>query len=338
MRLCQLRIQNLRAIKDSGTITFCGLQALIGENNAGKSTVLVAIEALTSSGSGGITQGDFNDLASEIVISGTFEGLSTHEESLWRSYLVAGRLNLEKRLRIESDERTSRTAIKAEFHGYRAEPTDWFLSVAKIEAKSAGKVKWADVISQGKLPDYFAPDGKATKANFEKALSRYLGENTVAYDPPDLSGTQALGIQSRVVASLPAVYFLRAIADYSSEIDRRSSNTTFRRLMADLSDRILQADPRYQEIRAAFERIRALFNGDAAAGTERLVAVDAVEARITSLLRELMPSVAKVRLHVETDEAHDIFSRGVALRVDDGAETDVLAKGHGLQRCEVSRV
>lgn len=333
MRLCELRIRNLRAIKDSGSVAFCGLQALIGENNAGKSTVLIAVESLMSSGAGGISQSDFNDADAEMIVSGTFAHLTPHEEALWRLYLVAGTLILEKRLRIETDERTSKTTVKAEFHGYRAEPQDWFLSVTKIEARSPGKVKWADVIAGGNLPDYFAPEGKASKANFEKALNRYLADNTVAYDPPDLSCTQALGIQSRVVASLPAVYFLRAISDYSNEIDRRSSTTTFRRLMADLSDRILQADPRYQEIHKAFQHVRALFNGDVATGTARLVAVDAVEARITSLLRELMPTVAKVRLHVETDEARDVFSRGVALRVDDGAETDVLAKGHGLQRC-----
>lgn len=48
-----------------------------------------------------------------------------------------------------------------------------------------------------------------------------------------------------------------------------------------------------------------------------------------------MPSVEKVTLRVLTEDVKTIFSRGVELTIDDGIETDVLLKGHGLQRCIV---
>jgi CRISPR-associated exonuclease Cas4 len=48
-----------------------------------------------------------------------------------------------------------------------------------------------------------------------------------------------------------------------------------------------------------------------------------------------MPSVTGVSLAVEVDEIKDLFSAGVSLSVNDGVETNVLTKGHGLQRCVV---
>ena len=48
-----------------------------------------------------------------------------------------------------------------------------------------------------------------------------------------------------------------------------------------------------------------------------------------------MPSVCGISLSVQVDEIKDIFSGGISIAVNDGTETDVLAKGHGLQRCIV---
>ena len=45
-----------------------------------------------------------------------------------------------------------------------------------------------------------------------------------------------------------------------------------------------------------------------------------------------MPSVDGVQLAVEVEESKEIFSKGVTIKVDDGVLTDVLAKGHGMQR------
>ena len=75
-----------------------------------------------------------------------------------------------------------------------------------------------------------------------------MNENEIVYDEPDLSATQALGLPSYVVASLPKFYLLKAITDYSDEIDKRSTSTTFMKLLADLSDRISKQDPSYQKI------------------------------------------------------------------------------------------
>ena len=45
--------------------------------------------------------------------------------------------------------------------------------------------------------------------------------------------------------------------------------------------------------------------------------------------------MTSVSLAVQIEEIKDLFSTGVSLSVNDGVDTDVLAKGHGLQRCIV---
>lgn len=336
MKLTRLRVQNLRSIADSGEFDVQPLFAFVGENNSGKSNLLRAIDVLLSAGAGRLSRPDFKDETLPIIIKGTFDHLTESEKKRWRPYLVEGRLILEKHISLATDERSGREKVSAEFHGYQAEPKAPHLSLQKIEEEHGTRPKWAEIVKKSGLPDYFLNDGKCTKSDFKKGLERYLKENDVEYDKPDLSATQALGLQSNVVASLPSMYLLPAITDYSDEIDKRSSTSTFRRLMGDLSNRILQRDARFVEIQGALDTIRGLLNRvpdeDA---PDRMGSLGVIERRITELLQRVMPSVKDVALSVDVQGLSDLFSAGVRLTVDDGIETDVLSKGHGLQRCIV---
>lgn len=336
MILTKLRVQNFRSIRDTSTFPVSRLLSLIGENNSGKSNIMAAVQVLMTGGASGIRKDDFNDTSMRIIITGTFSELTDAEKRRWQKYLVGGELTLEKQLSIQADSRTDKEKVSGEFHGYSAEPKDWFLSPAKIEEKEGNRPKWGDIVASIALPDYFLKDGKSNKSVFTAALKRYLAENTVEYDEPDLSTTQALGLESNVIASLPTVHFLRAITDYSDEIDKRSSTTTFRRLMGDLSERILKNDPDYGKVEDALHQIRSLLNvlGEDASAP-RLNAFSTIEGKITELLKKLMPSVTGISMSVEVDDIKDMFSGGISLAVNDGIETDVLAKGHGLQRCIV---
>ena len=155
------------------------------------------------------------------------------------------------------------------------------------------------------------------KTSYKSGLERYLAENDVQYDEPQLGETQALGIPQNLLSALPELYFLPAITDYSDEIDRRSSSTVFRRLMADLSDRIMSADPRHVELEEALSQVRGLLNRVNEEGApERLEALGLVEASLRDVMKKLMPSVSSISLEVQIDAAKDIFSRGVTIRVE----------------------
>jgi putative ATP-dependent endonuclease of the OLD family len=337
MRLAKLRIQNYRSIRDTGEIRIEALQALVGENNCGKSNCLRALQCFLTSGAGGMEVQDFNDPGADCLIECEFTGLSDEEAKRLRPYLLGDRVILRKELRIHEDEAKGRRSVKAEYHGYQAEPRDPWLSIEKLEVEAGGRVKWEDFVVKHGLPDYFrTPEGKVNKTSYKAGLERYLTENDVEYDEPQLGETHALGIAPNLLAALPELYLLPAITDYSDEIDRRSSSTVFRRLMGDLSDRIMSADPRHKELEDALGRVRALLNCVTEEGApERLEALGGVEVSLRDVMRKLMPSVSSVTLEVQVETSRDIFARGVTIRVDDGVLTDVLDKGHGMQRSVV---
>lgn len=338
MRLTKLRVQNFRSIRDSGEMRIEPLQALVGENNCGKSNCLRAVQCFLTSGAGGMSVQDFNDPEAPCIIECEFGALSEEEAKRLRPYLLGAKVMLRKELRIHDDEAKGRQTVKAEYHGYQAEPSDLWLSVSKIEQEhGASRSIWDKLVVEHGLPEYFrTADGKVNKTSYKAGLEQYLAENDVEFDEPVLGETHALGIPQNLLATLPELYLLPAITDYSDEIDRRSTNTVFRRLMADLSDRIMRSDPRRAELEEAVAKVRALLNSSTEEGApERLEALGGVENSLRDVMKQLMPSVASVSLEVQVEESKDIFARGVTIRIDDGVMTDVLDKGHGMQRSVV---
>lgn len=333
MRIKTVSISNFKSIRSIDEFPVTSYQALVGENNSGKSNILSAIDSFLSAGTGGIDKDSFYDKTQPIIIKIAFSNLSERERINWRPYLVGGELILEKQIAHSTSGDSEKPKISAEFHGYKAEPSDWFLSFDKIADQKGSRPKWIQIVDENNLPDYFLVEGKCNKSIFSAALERYLRENEVNYDAPDLSETQALGLKSRVIASLPSFYLLKAISDYSAETDKRSSTTTFRRLMADLSERILQKDERFSELEKAFTTINCLLGQSTSDDIERLGTLKVIEEKFTEILKTLMPSVQGTALSVEIESFSSIFARGVGLEIDDGISTDVLSKGHGLQRC-----
>lgn len=75
MKICKLKIANLRSIIDTGDIPVSSLFTLVGENNAVKSNILLAVRALLTGGAGGLKAPDFHNPGKQIIIKGTFNWL-----------------------------------------------------------------------------------------------------------------------------------------------------------------------------------------------------------------------------------------------------------------------
>lgn len=211
------------------------------------------------------------------------------------------------------------------------------MSLDKIEQQQGGRPNWQEIAERNGILAYVTDsNGRVNKTSYKKGIEKYIEDHPdVEFDTPTLGETQALGLQPFLLSNLPRFYLLPAITDYSDEIDRRSSNTFFRRLMAELSDQLLQGDPRFQEVKDALNTINSLLNDSVDNDSERLPARGQTEIELKELIAEMMPSVRSVNLQVNVGDVGEIFSRGVSLSVDDGVPTDVVEKGHGLQRSVV---
>lgn len=337
MLLTSIRIQNFRSIVDSGIIRIEKLQSFVGENNAGKSNILKAIDVFLSSGASGVQENSFFNKENPIVITCEFSQISNEERRKLRKYLINDTLILEKQFQRLVDGKTSKVKINAEYHGYIANPKDWWLSIEQIIEKEGPRPDWKGIAETNGILSYVQlDDGKVNKQSYESGISRFLEENEdIEFLCPIRGETQTLGLQPVLLDILPTLYLLPAITDYSDEIDRRTTTTVFRRLMIDLSNRIIQNDPNYQQVVIALNTIKNLFNPIAASTTEgvnRLETLKSIEKLLHEKISTLNPDVNSVHMRVDIDEPKDFFARGVSLQIDDGVLTDVIDKGNGLQR------
>lgn len=344
MRLISFQVKNYRSIVDSGEIRIEPLQALVGENNSGKSNLLYALQVFLTAGAGGVSESSFYDPNEPIVITANFGELKADERKRLRKYLLGDRLILEKQIALEDDKRSGKIRPKPEYHGYMARPVDWWLSTdGVLEHTGSSKPKWEQIAEEHGIIDYVRDPktGKVNKTSYEAGLNRLLVDrDDIEFEEPELGGTQALGLQPVLLDELPVFRLLPAITDYSDEIDRRASQTNFRLLMGDLSERIIKYDPRYSQIEDNIRQLRYLLNvpqegEERQEGQERLAILEAIEIKLKDIISRLMPSVTGIQMTVEVEEAREVFSKGISILIDDGRLTEVLAKGHGLQRCVV---
>ena len=342
MKLINFGVENYRSIAIANDIRIEALQAFVGENNAGKSNLLHALEIFLKPGTGGTKDSDFFNPSNPIIIRATFGGLSPTERKEFRIYLLGDKLILEKHIKLEEDRNTGNIKPKAEYHGYLAKPRDWWLSIESVLEREGTRPNWEQIAIDHGIIDYVRNDlGRVNKSSYESGLRNILVEREdIEFEEPALGQTQALGIQPNLLRLLPSFHLLPAITDYSDEIDKRSSTSTYRRLMGDLSNRILRFDPRFQQIELTINTLKDLLNPPKQGeqreeGKERLAVLVDIEEKLKEIISKLMPSVCGVCVNVEIEETHDLFSRGASILIDDGKMTEVLLKGHGLQRCVV---
>ena len=79
MRLISFQVKNYKSIVDSGEIRIEPLQALVGENNSGKSNLLYALQVFLTAGAGGTSESSFYDPNEPIVITASFGELKADE-------------------------------------------------------------------------------------------------------------------------------------------------------------------------------------------------------------------------------------------------------------------
>lgn len=342
MKLINLKIQNYRSIVDSEDLHIEELQSFVGENNVGKSNILYALQIFLTSGAGGVNQDDFYNAGKPIVITATFSKLTPKERKNLRIYLLGDKLILEKCISLIPDKKSAKLKPQTEYHGYIATPKDWWLSIDKIIEKVGEKPNWETIAKENDIYDYVKNEkGKVNKTSYQEGIKRIIIEREdIEFEEPKLGETQALGLQPVLLNELPNYYILPAITDYSDEISRQASNTNFRRLMGDIADRIIKYDTRFQQIETALKDLKYLLNlpekGEKREDHQkRLKILDDVEEKLEKIISKLMPTVCGVRIKVTVDEIKNIFSQGVSMEINDGKYTDVLNKGHGLQRCVV---
>lgn len=331
MRLAQLCITNYRALRDI-TMPLSSFGCLIGENNAGKSSILQAM-SLFFTGSK-LAASHYFDESKPIRIAMTFEDISAAdlarlaEEhrtrvagivkggrlSLVRAYGIDGKSTLLYNTLTPTDPRFSADSIAALVKGQR--PGQAF----------ATKVIQAFPELNGDIDSTMNQD--AVKQRIQELADSLPDEQKTATD-------QALptGIDKSINPMLPDPIYIPAVKDLADDI-KTTESTPFGKILAILLQAI---EPKLPDAKKLFEELNAKLNRvqqhDGTIVDERLHEVKLIESTLEKYVRESFADVA-LRIAIPPPELKTIFS-SARIFANDGVDGQIDTKGDGLRRAIV---
>lgn len=334
MRLCRFEIHNFKCIEHAA-LEWDDLLVLIGENNAGKSTILSAI-ALFLSGSSikdpSLFRRHQTDAANAIELIGHFGQLTDAETE---QVAVRGRMNgdrwvLKKRYWHEPGENGEAGGWKEQlfsfssterFRGWPEPDTTW----------AAFPADYQPLIED--LPNRPARPNVASKEQLRDAVRAHRPE-LVVLDAPDWVPNPGGGgnWKSNANSILPRPIFVRAVQEASDETTAKDAST-YGKLVNLIVERSLSQRPEMARLQQALDEVLALFRGDAAGGGRQAEEVRDLQERISRSLNEVVGGQALIRTEAPQLTSMVLPSTSLVIRdAQAGIDTEVGHQGHGLQR------
>ena len=328
MHISFVKIKNYRGIK-SGNFESSDFVCAIGENNAGKSTILLAISLFFSGTT--ISNSDFYDETEPVEIELTFSNISEHDINrlseehrerikelivdgkltLTRTYPVEGKSALQCSRMVPKDGRFDKLVIDSLLKGKKAKEIGDILSSTFHEH--------ADVLKD------FTKIGEA-KAKLDEIVAGFPAEQL------ELKlATLPTGIDNSIKTFLPEPIYIAAVKDLKDDVKSKES-TTFGKLLGILL-RFIESSTHFTDINKSFNELHALLNvvrETDKLSDGRIEKLQAIESQIGSFLQENFPK-SKVEIEIPRPELKQVFSNARIL-IDDGVRDIIETKGDGIKR------
>ncbi|MFE9942023.1 AAA family ATPase [Streptomyces hirsutus] len=328
MRLEHIRIDNFRGLSQVN-MPFSRFGCLIGENNAGKSSVFQALNMFLRSGSA--TETDFLTSARPVRIQLTFAGIRDAD---------LPRLEEGHRARIEPEIHDGRLTLARIY----TSPGKGVVRLVKKVPKDLRYQRPAlDEILKTKddeelrerlrltYPDIYTalPPGKINRTAVRRAWAEIVagltGEDLTVGDEP-----LPTGLDKSVAALLPEPIYIPAVKELNEEV-KTTSTATFGRLLSILFEDIEHQLP---ALESSFDQLRTQLNvvteKDGKESDERLPEVRQIESLIQRNLQESFPR-ARVRLEIPPPRLRSLLEEA-QIAVNDGISGPFKTKGDGLRR------
>jgi CRISPR-associated exonuclease Cas4 len=326
MKLRKIEIDKFRSI-DHIELEIDNISILIGENNAGKSNILRAIELFYQDSIKGINEEYFyfKDHNEPISIILTFDRLTEYDRK--QKYLKHWIYNEAIRVKkvVEFDTRTQKYTMT--FYGWQAKPRDVCFDLSRFDEYKSDIKK---IVLEKKLPEYFKTEkGTVTQASYKEGVARLIEEGKVEFGKPDWIKNPA-GLKEVFADLLPKFYLVPAVKDAQDE-SKTTQQTVLGKLVNDLTNRIVLKNPKFEDVKKQLEGLKKYLNkSETGDDSERLQEIKDFEKTITDIISESMPGT-KVGIEIITPELVDLF-KDVKITLYDALPTSIDSKGHGLQR------
>lgn len=335
MQLTELRIRNFQCF-ESISFRIGPMHAIVGANNAGKSTILRALDFLFNASAKKINTESFyhQDIGRRIEIEAIFTSLNQAENELLEPYLRPdGSFQLMRTAHVEQKDPDAEGAdevdIEIAAHYCKPLPKIEWLNPTVIDTKTVTdwwkvrdslvykKVSFAEVLGGVK------PSVAMWKECAEKFAKDHLGEE----DYYDDWVPNPKGYSNVLKAALPHFELIPAVRDATDESKVLKTNP-FGRLIYEVL-RTMDAGLR-AEIETALRATTVRLNRSDQGG--RAARIEEVEVSIKGHLAEMMPADLELEFQAPTVE---VLLTTPKIYIDDGYRGSVENKGHGLQRAVI---
>lgn len=309
--------------------------AIVGRNNAGKSTLMRALRWAIDGGA--LSSRDCYDSTQPVAVTMHFEGLAEsdlgrivdeEQRRRIRELVEAGRLSLRRTWRVGDRtpvlEVATRKARDARLHPETIGEL--------LKGKSGAKLSTA---LEQHLPEHAEIlAGATTQADAKRRIDAIVSSLTGDAVETEFRPLPT-GLPTSIGGMLPEVVLIEAVKDAKDEV-KPDGRSTFGRIVGLLMARI-ETSPQMQKIRDSLDELNMMLNvgpmvdGDRTDG--RLGEVKLLERLVGGFLMEGFP-VKSVDLEVPSPELKQLFSTARII-IDDGVRGEVETKGDGLKRAVI---
>lgn len=328
MHISNIKIKNYRGIK-SDQLESSPFTCIIGENNAGKSTILLATSLFFSGTSLG--QSDYYNAAEPIEIELTFSNIDEKD---------INRLSPEHRDRIKEIIDNNNLVLtrlydisgRSELLCSRLSPKDNRFEkdvVGAILKGKKGKEVPESIIAL--FPEY---NEKLADVKTQKDVYAKLEEIIAELPEGDLElklSSLPTGIDNSIKNFLPEPIYIAAVKDLKDDVKSKES-ATFGKLLGILM-KFLEGSEHFEKINESFNDLHKLLNVVREAeqvSDNRIEKLQDIEKQIGSFLSENFPK-SKVEIEIPKPELKQVFTNARIL-IDDGVRDIIETKGDGIKR------
>jgi putative ATP-dependent endonuclease of OLD family len=333
MRLAKFEIRNFKGIRFA-SFDWEDIVVLIGENNAGKSSVLQALEFYLS-GSQLKDQAYFcnslvdADNAMELI--GHFRDLSVAEQhsQAVRGRMVSDTWTLKKKFWCEIAEDRTKT-WKEQYFSFSA-ADDFAGWPAPDGAWANFPAEYQDLITQ--IPARPARPNNQTREQLRE-LVRRLRPDLVRTGSPDWVANPGGGgnWKSNANSIVPRCIYVKAVHDVNDESTSKEASS-YGRIISLIIEKRLMRRPEVVELKRSIEAVLRLFNPDPDHPEFQAQEIRELEARINDRLNRVIRGNVAIRTSEAEIEPMLLPNTRLVLKDrPDGLETAPQHQGHGLQR------
>ncbi|MFW2513521.1 ATP-dependent nuclease [Demequina sp. SO4-13] len=333
MRLDKLTVENFKSLR-AVDLPLSKFGCVVGENNAGKSALLHAVQVFFQTGPRRqVSRHDFYDLSEPIRIALAISNID--EQDLARIENEGHRTRLEQAVkdgtltlvRVFEPGSTKKEQLKV----VQRQPRDTRLSVSALADVGKG-LRGADkrkaLVEAVDGLDPFLGE-KPTNDEVGRALEQLLA----TLGPDEFENQDVAlgsGIDNSIDGFLPEPLYVEAVRDVRDDLKTTDTATLGKMLGLLLEEITQELDGYASSFDALRKKLSRVAGPDGTVVDERLGAVKAVEDLVQGFVRENFPDVS-MQLDVPVPEVRTVLG-GSRFVVDDGVQGPLEGKGDGLKR------